>query len=76
MRKHMVYDVIEKDGEKHIVIHVTNGNEIETMPIRKFVEKSRVINVDGEYMTIHDYLNEEVEKILESTQTEDTPHAK
>lgn len=63
-RTYNVNDIIDVDGEKHIVMTVF-GSEIETMPLRKWVEKYRIININGEYMSIEEFIDREVYTILE-----------
>lgn len=61
-------DVFEKDGITHIVISVSFGKaglKTESMPLREYIEKYKIIKVDGRYTTISNILDAEMEEIIQ-----------
>lgn len=44
-----LYDIIEKDGEKHVIIKIVKGigATVETMPLDELLKKDRFMLVDG-----------------------------
>ena len=66
-----VFDVIKKDDEYHIVTQTEGGAISETMPLRKFVEETRMIASDGEMITIAQFIDREVARILDHAKVVD-----
>lgn len=63
-RKYNVNDIIDIDGEDHIVMSIC-GSKIDTIPLRKWVEKNRIVNINGEYMSIEELIDREIYSVLE-----------
>jgi hypothetical protein len=68
-RKIDVLDLIDVDGEKHVVmsIDIKRGRRTVTrsVPIKQFLEDNLVVTVKGEPMRLSDYLNKEIDIIVE-----------
>lgn len=62
-RRYNVNDIIDIDGEDHVVISIC-GSKIDTIPLRKWVEKYRIVNINGKYMSIEELIDREVCSVL------------
>ena len=69
-RKIDVLDLIDVDGEKHVVMSVDIRpwglrKVTKTVPIKQFLEENLVVTVKGEPMRLSDYLDKEIDIIVE-----------
>lgn len=62
-----INDVFEKDGKPHIVTYIDNKGVMESMEVREFIAKNRIIQYNGTYKSISEILNDEVANALKNT---------
>lgn len=65
-KMYSVGDIIDRKGDKYVVASITLGyeNEIEVISLREFIERNQYVLIDGEYITIYDYVTEQMDKYL------------
>lgn len=64
-RKRDVLDLINVNGERHVVTCVNNNHEVvSSMPLKEYIEHNLVVTVDGVRMSLSDYLNTEIDIIV------------
>ena len=64
-RKIDVLDLVNVNGEKHIVTCVNNDHKIvSSMPLKEYIEHNLIVTVDGVRMSLSDYLNTEIDIIV------------
>lgn len=60
--------IIYLNGEYHVVTKTTKTHpgidEMETMPVRDYVIKHRLLYIDGKLSTVEDYLEETSSKLI------------
>lgn len=58
---------VDSTHEKHVVIGIRPGRCLtftDTMPLRRWIEENRIVNYNGEFLTIAALLDREIEYIL------------
>ena len=64
-RKIDVLDLVNVNGERHIVTCVNDSHQIvSSMPIKEYLEHNLILTVDGVRMSLSDYLNTEIDIIV------------
>lgn len=63
--EHKVGDIVEVNGEIHVITTVFGERAYQTMPLKTWIEAHTVSVFDGEYMTVADYLEKEANRLWE-----------
>lgn len=64
-RKKDVLDLINVNGERHVVTYVNDNHEVvSSMPLKEYIEHNLIVTVDGVQMSLSDYLNTEIDIIV------------
>lgn len=59
-----VGDVFRNEGEWHIVTQTVGGEVKETEPLKDFIMRSRVVQFNGEYLSINEVIHNEMDKYI------------
>ena len=61
--EHKVNDIVEVNGDIHIVTTVFDERAYQTMPLKNYIEAHTVIPAYGDYITIADFIENEINRL-------------
>lgn len=62
---HSLLDIVDVNGDDHVVIAVFNDHLYRTIPLREYLERNVILeDIHGEMFTIEEYLEKMMERLL------------
>lgn len=65
MTKHYIGEIITEQGINYIVTDILDNVRVRVTPLREYIASRKVVIINGEQMTIADYLTQEEGRIME-----------
>ena len=66
-RIYNIYEVVDLNGEKYIVTKVMPLGAMELEPLEDFIQRNTYMDINGERLTVEEYIDKEYEKLLAGT---------
>lgn len=63
--EHQVNDIVEVNGDIHVVTTVFGDRAYQTMPLKNWIEAHTVMHIDDRYITIADFIENEINRLCE-----------